>query len=383
MRIDLSDESLFGNAAAEDELEDVFSSYAIERNEVRNFLNPERRIAITRAYKGEGKSALLRLVVLRLQKIVDTPIIVNLSAAAISPDIDIIDSDRWVRGWKINILRRAVREIGATISNAFTDDEITLLEEAESNGFKARSFVSSLTDRLKSPAVPVERTRIGVKDPEEMLKRWRQKGENIWFIIDDIDQNFENTPIYKVKIASFFVAIRQISNLLPEFKFRAAVRPNVWATIKRDYEALSHVEQYIDDINWSRDDYYLLLAKRIEGYLRRTHQWVENKDIIPNRLLEQRSFLIEQIFMRTMPWGKNKTRDVTTVLYTLSRHRPRWLIELCKEAALFASKHGSNKIQADDINGVMQAFSKRRVDDTIAEFKSQCPEIEKIGRAHV
>lgn len=383
IKITLSDENLFGNEAAEDELEEVFNSYAVERSEVKNFLNPERRIAITRAYKGEGKSALLRLVSLRLQKQEVTPIIINVSAAALSPEVEGIDSDVWVRGWKINILRRATREIGAKISRAFTDDEITLLEEAEGSGFKGRSFVSSLTDRLKSSAIPIERMRIGVQDPEEILKRWSEKGSNVWFIIDDIDQNFENSPTNKIKIASFFTAIRQISNLIPEFKFRASVRPNVWATIKREFEALSHVEQYIDDINWSLDDYYLLLAKRIEGYLRRTKQWETIEKDIPKHLKGRWSFLITQVFAERMPWGKDKTREATSILYTLSRRRPRWLVELCKEAANYAYIKNKSVIDIDDIIYVLTDFSKRRIDDTIAEFKSQCPEIESLLTAFV
>lgn len=378
LNIQLSDENLFGNAAAEDELEEVFSSYAVERREVKNFLDPARRIAITRAYKGEGKSALLRLVALRLQRQEDIPIIIHESAAAVSPDVDGNDSDNWVRGWKINLLRRAVREIGAKISSAFTDDEIALLEEAEISGFKGRSFVSSLVDRLKSPVVPIERTRIGVQDPEAILKRWRDKGSNVWFIIDDIDQNFENTPTNKIKIAAFFTAIRQISNLISEFKFRTAVRPNVWAIIKREYEALSHVEQYIDDISWSLDDYYLLLSKRIEGYLRRNNQWDEFKKNYFYSTKDQRTALISKVFIRIMPWGKETSREVTSILYTLSRHRPRWLIELCKESAKFAASRNKQQIDYNDLEGVLDGFSKRRVDDTVAEFRPQCAEIESL-----
>ncbi|MBF0436847.1 MAG: hypothetical protein HQL77_15950 [Magnetococcales bacterium] len=66
VRIDFSDESLFGNEAAEDEDEEIFKSYAFEREEVTDFLQKDKRIAILKAYKGEGKSALLRLVASRL-----------------------------------------------------------------------------------------------------------------------------------------------------------------------------------------------------------------------------------------------------------------------------------------------------------------------------
>ena len=59
--VDLSDPYLFGNDAAGDEEEDVFSSYVIDRDEASLFADSEIRIAIVRAHKGDGKSALLRL----------------------------------------------------------------------------------------------------------------------------------------------------------------------------------------------------------------------------------------------------------------------------------------------------------------------------------
>lgn len=59
--IRLTDPHLFGNDAAEDEDAEIFASYALERPELGDFTSPSRRICIARAYKGEGKSALLRL----------------------------------------------------------------------------------------------------------------------------------------------------------------------------------------------------------------------------------------------------------------------------------------------------------------------------------
>jgi hypothetical protein len=116
MKIALDDKSLFGNEAAEDEKENVFASYAVERPEVTTFLDSAAHIAIARAYKGEGKSALLRLVAMRLREQSDPPITISVTASSISPELDGTDSDKWVRGWKTNILRLAAREIGAGIA---------------------------------------------------------------------------------------------------------------------------------------------------------------------------------------------------------------------------------------------------------------------------
>ena len=381
--VDFSDTSLFGNEAAEDEAESIFSSYAVVRSEVAEFLDAGVSLAVTRAYKGEGKSALLRLVHLELRKRKPQPIVLAVPASSLSPELDSHDFDRWVRAWKQSILRLAANEIGASISVAFGDDAISLVEEAEMNGYKTRSFVSSVVDRLKTSTVPLERVRQGVKNPEQTLRRWSENGAEIWLLLDDLDNNFENTPIQRAKIASAFTACRQVANLIPEFRFRVTVRPNIWATIKQHHETLSHVEQYVRPLSWSIADFYELLAKRVEAHLQRTGAWRRLHKTLYLAPDKRRSQLVAMVFDDPMPWGRDQRRPPTTILYTLSRRRPRWLVELAKHAAAGALKAGRERINFDDINAVLPEFGQRRVQDTVAEFRSQCSEIEELLTAFV
>lgn len=381
--VDFGDRNLFGNEAAEDESENIFSSYAIERPEVKEFLDGSSSLAVTRAYKGEGKSALLRLVQLKLQQRSPQPIVIVVAATSISPELDSVDFDRWVRAWKQSILRLTANEIGANISLAFGDDAISLVEEAEQNGYKARSFVSSVVDRLKTSAVPLERTRHGVKNAEQILKRWSQTGSEVWLLIDDLDNNFENTPLQRAKVASAFTACRQIANLIPEFRFRLTIRPNVWTTIKQHHETLSHVEQYVHSLSWSMSDFYELLAKRVEAHLQRAGIWKKIQRTLNVSADRRRTQLVAMAFDDPMPWGREQTRSPTTILYTLSRRRPRWLVELSKHAASGALRNKRERINFDDISAVLPEFGQRRVQDTVAEFRSQCPEIEELLTAFV
>jgi hypothetical protein len=59
-------------------------------------------------------------------------------------------------------------------------------------------------------------------------------------------------------------------------------------------------------------------------------------------------------------------------------HRPRWLIELCKEAANGIKIAKKSKIGLDDLTRVLPAFGQRRIDDAIAEFGSQCPQLSEL-----
>jgi hypothetical protein len=380
MNIDITSKQLFGNEAGEDEDEYIFKSYAVTRPEISDFLSDDNSISIVRAYKGEGKSALLRLVSLDLRKRAEPPVVIYISATSISPELMDTDSDRWIRGWKSSFLKLAAKEIGKSISLAFSDDAISLVEEAEASGFKARNFVSAIVDRLTTSAIPLERTRQPIANAEQLLQRWGQRGENVWFVIDDLDLNFENTPLYRAKVATFFNAIRQISALIPTFKFRASVRPNVWSIVKREYESLSHVEQYMTDLQWTLDEFETLIARRVEGYLHRTGQLDEfNRSIGNDQARTRRErLLIGLVFKDPMPWGKDQKRPAATTLYTFARQRPRWLVELWKVSAKAAKKTGSTIIDLPHMNGELESFGRRRIDDTVAEFKSQCPQVEEL-----
>ncbi|MBF0341456.1 MAG: hypothetical protein HQL95_10920 [Magnetococcales bacterium] len=149
----------------------------------------------------------------------------------------------------------------------------------------------------------------------------------------------------------------------------------MWKLIKQEYEALSHVEQYMTNLIWSEEDYRSLLTKRINAHMKRLELSTYSD-----------TSLIDFMFEERMPWGReqdggDKFRSPVTILHTLSRHRPRWLVELCKKAANAAMATRSKKITFSNINSVLDEFSSRRLDDQIAEFSSQCPELKEIMAA--
>jgi hypothetical protein len=307
--------------------------------------------------------------------------------------------------WKKAILHRVANEVGARIGMAWADDSITLVEEAERQGFRSRSFISSVLERMSPKAklgeveLEVALQKMGSPNPAATVQRWLKGREPVWLFIDDVDQNFQNNALHKVKVSSFFVAAREMVNAIPELRMRAAVRPNVWTTIKMEYEALSHIEQYITDLTWNEDANRRLLAKRVEGYLRRRDLFDSVLDNLPTDERQRERALISLVFEDPMEWGKRTTaegehreaegegererrmRPPIVVLHTLSKHRPRWLIELAKFSARRAAAARGRTISRTDILDELDQFGKRRILDTVAEFKSQCPEVEELVSA--
>lgn len=378
-KFDLANPKLFGNDAAEEEQESIFSSYVVERDELRDFLNNENPLQIARAYKGEGKSALLRLVRTKLKKSGNDEIIVSTTGPDLSPPIESTDHDLWVREWKKSILRIVANEIGSKIGLAFGDDAISLVEESEANGFKKRSFVSAIVDRLSSSAAPLTKSPLVVASHEQLVKRYLSGRPLIWLIIDDVDLNFTNTERHRLKAATFFTACRQIIGAIPEIRIRTAIRPNVWAIIKREFESLSHVEQYSCDLTWSIEQFRSLLAARVKAELVRSNRWETVSSTLPKEVFLREKALVGFVFDDPMPWGGgDRKRPPHVVLFTMTGHRPRWLVELCKEAGKEASKRNRQRINYDDIHLQFSSFGRKRIEDTVAEFKSQCPQIEEL-----
>lgn len=377
--INFKDPGLFGNDAAEDEDEEIFNTYVFARPELQSFQDESQKIQIARAYKGEGKSALLRLTKSRITVTAPDTVVVTGTGSVFSPDLTTTDSDAWVRIWKERLFRQLAGEIGARIGMAWTDDSMSLVEEAERNGFRRRSVVSAILDRLKFKQAEVAKPALG--NPEQLVKRWMSGQPRVWFFVDDVDQNFQNIPTYRTKITAFFIACRQIVNLVPQVVIRSAIRPNIWTIVKRDHESLSHVEQYMIDLQWTETSLRTLLARRIRGHFVRRGQ----EDAVDDWKLRADAYnaeetLISLAFESPMPWGPApQKRPAHIPLSTLSRKRPRWLIELCKAAAAVRpTRTGTEKITLDDLNTVLKPFGRRRIDDTVAEFRSLCPEIEEL-----
>jgi hypothetical protein len=325
--LSLTDPTLFGNDAAEDEHDDVFYSYAIERPEVDQFADPSRPIAIARALKGEGKSALLRLTHNKVRKIMPAPVHLARTASELSPEVTKDEYHVWVRGWKASILTLFATEIGSRIGIAWSDDAMSLVEEAEKTGFRKRSFFSSVVDRLNLPAVeaagaklsaPTRRV-LGTPNSAEVMKRYAKGKLQLWLFVDDIDKNFENSRAHRIRTASFFDACRELTNVIPELHIRSVIRPNVWTALRLEFESLSHVEQYMVDLAWSQDDIATLLALRIEGYLKRTQQWqVASKQLRTDDEYRKRQ-IIATAFESPIAWEAGRRRVLLTSRYIRSR----------------------------------------------------------------
>lgn len=158
--------------------------------------------------------------------------------------------------------------------------------------------------------------------------------------------------------------------------FRASMRTDVWALIRRYDESLDKVEQYVFDILWYQEDFLRLL------YLRIKRQIEKNGGKLPvvpahvsQRDAEER--VLERLFAPKMEWAE-KMVDTYKVIYTLSYERPRWAIQLCKLAQTSALRKRREIITKEDIDQIWGEYGAKRIADLVAEHKHQCPQIEEL-----
>lgn len=370
--IDLRDPELFGNEMAEDEEQHVFESYAFLREEFSTFLEPTRKLQIVRAYKGEGKSALLRLTDIRLRTFKNV-VCFSCYANAIAPDCMGKPEAECVRLWKDAFIRIAARAVGAKLDFSFADDVLSLREEAEKGGYKERGFVSAVLSRLKK--LPLEPCAAGAADPASSLKRIAGGNDiQIWLSIDDVDENFKDVEIDNIRVMAAFVAMRQLTNEIRELRFRSSVRPSTWAILKPRYEALSKIEPYMLDLKWSESQLEQMLGNRVRSYLSRNSGPAVASGTLSG--LDARH-LVAVALEDPMIWGQGK-RAPSVVLSSLGRYRPRWIIELCKLAADRATKDLRSKIGLDDLVKRLEDFGVMRIQDLVAEFRAQCEKVHTV-----
>ena len=364
-RLDLGDES------ADDAPLDDLMSYFVEQKSFSKFVDFRKKLIIAQARKGNGKSAILQWIFYKASENKDNLVIkcrgaeLVRSRFALSPLPD-STPNTLIHDWMSRICTLINRELAKKINFALTDNEITLVETAELDGFKQKNIIGALLDRfslkLNKGSVELAPEKQRIQNEIETLKR--QKDFKAIIIIDDLDATFQNKPEECLSLSTFFSACRYLIQDFPGIVIRTSLRTDVWPMIRPLDEALDKVEQYIHEIHWSENDFVQLINKRICHSLN----------------LETESNALDYVFEKSINWGR-KTVFNYVVLYTLSYERPRWGIQLCKLALEHALEKNHDIISQNDIEFAWVKYGKLRIADLESEHRHQCSKIGAVVQA--
>ncbi|MEE9100380.1 hypothetical protein VXJ36_09200 [Pseudomonas nitroreducens] len=384
----LNDRTLFGNDAGEDENIEVLASYFVNQAAFNDFLDIETPLSVARARKGMGKSALLSKFAHDLEQLESKPLVVQVVPSSLSALIKPPESgvpSEFENYWKQVICQSINMEIAKTIGFAWKDDQISLVENAELNQFKGRNIIGALASRLLGKisignVAEIQQSKPSIANYEQLLKRIQEEensNRSVWFLLDDIDTKFTDTPQQQAYVSSFFSACRSLIRDIEGLSIRATVRTDVWTSL-RAAEDLDKFEQYVCDIVWTKKQQRDILIKRIYAYIMRKHKTsyvAKNWDIDTHG-----EDYIQLAFKRRLKWG-NSGVPAVHVLQILSAGRPRWMAQLCRLAGNKAVDNGSTRIGVHEINEVMIVFGTRRLSDLYKEHSHQFADLQKLIEA--
>lgn len=366
----------FGNEAGEDAGIDELEQVYVEQPILGQFLSPTSRLKIVRAKKGVGKSALLSWATRQLQLDPTRPLVIRLNGSdlvrgAFGLTGSLSSAHDRVHDWQTRLCMAVNRELAKTISLAIDDNRISIIEYSELAGFKQRNLVRALADRFSNL---LNRYHPSTKEPGNHIEALKRLTDlNVWILIDDLDATFQKQPSEIDELTTFFSACRYLTNEVAGVNVRVTLRTDVWPLIRKADEALSKVEQYIVDLEWSPPNFRTFLAKRVK-WQADVHHFHISTDYSP-ALKEEH--LIAQIFDKNLDWA-DSVRPPHAVLYTLAYRRPRWAIQLSKAAQAAAIREGADKIQIKHIQGVLESYGLQRIADLVTEHRHQCAKVDTL-----
>ncbi|MCY4390213.1 MAG: hypothetical protein OXC18_24195 [Desulfurellaceae bacterium] len=370
----------FGNEAGDDVSPQEILNFFVEQQHFSDYLDPDQKILLATAKKGIGKSALMRWIEARKSaEEQNTPLVISVTGSDLVRSNFNLPSEpklpnEYIRDWMQRICAIINRRIGAQLSVAITDDQITLVESAEIDGFKSRNLLSALTERLAKLVPQVEKSKKLAPNDIELLKRY--SGRSVWVCVDDLDATYQRTDKENLELSTFFSACRYLASQTDGIVVRATMRTDVWTMIRRFDESLDKFDQYVTDITWSQADFRRLLARRV-GFEMSRLGTADSPPPDHATKVDIDEHLIESVFEKRMEWGRSQKRTYR-VVYTLSYHRPRWAIQLCKLAQKEALDSADSKISKSHIDSVWGPYGTKRIADLVAEHKHQCSSIEEI-----
>lgn len=379
--LDLTDPDLFGNDAAEQEDREVLASYFVEKKSLSSFYLPKRRLAIVRARKGMGKSALLRNIDHHIASEDGAAFTVRAHGADLVQLADLSSTDPLILigRWQQAICRLINLELAKRIRFAVTDSSMLIVESAELANYKERNFVGALLDRIKFKGIPLEISKADSKDAYRLLKAYSENvgALNAWLLIDDIDSTFLNTPDARIRVSTFFSTLRKLASEFEGLTIRVSVRTDVWTTIARADEAMDKCEQYAQDLTWSKAEFRTIQCKKILAYAQRHHP---KSAVAAWSVASNAPDLLGLLFPKTLTWS-GRSVPVDELVHRVAHGRPRWSGQLCRLAGRVAAAKGAPRILMPHVELVLPEFGKLRLDDLHREHQHQFSAIQGLTEA--
>lgn len=355
---------LFGELAAEDEDVTRFKKSYFKSTTYAKIHN-DRPLRILVAHKGVGKSAMFRM---SYEENMDR----NVLSLWIRPN-DIADLcqvdenenplsliEKWKAGLNTRIVELVMQQFQVETDYAFAN-------AAVEKGMK-------LIDKITAIVKGIEE-KVDLDKSKELICKKYLSNRKIVIYIDDLDRAWEGTSNNIKRIAALLNAVRDMANDSTSLHFRISLRSDVYFLVRTADESTDKIEGNVIWLTWTEHELLVFLAKRVQGFLGNTVSETVLLKKPQFEIAKNLSPIMESYFMGDGKWND---RPIHYILLSLTRRRPRDLINLCTQAAREASNNRHNKITTSDWESIFSRYSQNRLQDTINEHRYELPEIRRL-----
>ena len=228
---------------------------------------------------------------------------------------------------------------------------------------------------LKSTLAPVLDGKVALGSTDQALLTRFLADAGIDVYVDDIDRGWEGRTEDIQRISALINAMRDLSTDNRGLRFKLSLRSDVYFLVRTSDESTDKIEGSVVWCSWSNHDIFVLLIKRIETFLGHP---VDETQLLKMRQRELARFLDPIMEPRYTGAGKWENAPMYRILMSLIRKRPRDLVKLCTLAARNAAERSNDRITTANFRAVFEEYSQGRVQDTINEFRSELPDIERL-----
>lgn len=351
---------LFGQEAAEDEDFERLQSYYL-KSKTHKSVTVDLPLRILVGHKGIGKSAIFTMARHEDEKYNKLSILIR------PDDIDAVgketaDLGELIRAWKAGLFRiitdKVVEKVGIAAVGLPSNVGGRFIQ------FLKNTFQKQIDNRVDlSPSV------------QNVMNRFLEDSKIIVYI-DDLDRGWQSREQDIRRISALLNAVRDMSNDNKGLQFRISLRTDVYYLVRTSDESTDKIEGSVVWHSWTNNEILLLLVKRILSF-----EGASSIDMASLKALKQSDLAnyLDSVFeKRFKDTGKWSNAPIYRILMSLIRKRPRDLVKLCSLAAKHAYYADREKIGTDDLKEIFVEYSQGRMQDTINEYKSELPDIERL-----
>lgn len=351
---------LFGHEAAEDEDPERLQEYYFKTKTYEQ-VSADLPLRILVGHKGIGKSALFKVAMAEDREKGQIAVLIRPDdVATLATDTD--DFLATIREWKLGLSQIIAKKV---LSEIGSQDESWQGKLKQYSGTLVSFFEETFRDLSKLSTQPAKQALL-----DHFLKKKR-----ISVYIDDLDRGWQGRKKDNSRISALLNAARDISSESRGINFRISLRSDVYYLVRTSDESTDKVEGSVVWHSWSNHEIFVLLIKRIESFFGRAVDETELLKTKQQALAKYLRPVMEERFQGQGVWDNAPTYRV---LMSLIRKRPRDLVKLCSLAGRHAHNDNASLITTKHFQASFEEYSQGRLQDTINEFRSELPGIEKL-----